>query len=266
MQQWRDVKSRHSDAMVFFRVGDFYEFFYEDAEEGARLLGLTLTARNNGSAAKVPLAGVPARALDDYLARLIKHGRRVAICEQVEDPSEAQGIVRREVVETVTPGTVLNDQLLDARRNNYLAATVPGSNGTHGLAALDLSTGELNVSAVPRGNLDGELGRLAPSELLLPASAGEGANPDLEAGDATRTYRADWIFDFETARTSLERAFGLQSLEGLGFGPAGRGSSPCSRCARDLCVRNPASGHRPFASSSNSEAGRGHATRRDDSA
>lgn len=220
MQQWRDVKSRHSDAMVFFRVGDFYEFFYEDAEEGARLLGLTLTSRNNGSAAKVPLAGVPARALDDYLARLIKHGRRVAICEQVEDPSEAQGIVRREVVETVTPGTVLHDQLLDARQNNYLAAVVDDGAGRHALAAMDLSTGELNVTEVAEAELVGELGRLGPSELLLPSGAAVAGQAWLEEARATRTYRADWIFDYETARSTLERSFSVQSLEGLGFGSA----------------------------------------------
>ncbi|HEX6588592.1 MAG TPA: hypothetical protein VF039_06180, partial [Longimicrobiales bacterium] len=109
MQQWRDAKTRHPDALIFIRVGDFYEMFHEDAEEGARLLGLTLTARNNGGAAHVPLAGIPARARDDYLDRLIRLGRRVAICEQVEDPAEAKGLVRREVTETLTPGAVLSD-------------------------------------------------------------------------------------------------------------------------------------------------------------
>ena len=94
MQQWREAKSRHRDSLLFFRVGDFYELFHGDAEEGARLLGLTLTSRNNGAAAKVPLAGVPAKALDDYLSRLVKMGRRVAICDQVEDPALSKGIVR----------------------------------------------------------------------------------------------------------------------------------------------------------------------------
>ncbi len=140
MQQWRDAKSRHRDALIFFRVGDFYELFHEDAKEASRLLGLTLTARNNGAAAQVPMAGVPARALDDYLARVVRAGRRAAICDQVEDASEARGIVRREVVETVTPGTALHDSLLEARRNNFLVALVPG-----GLAALDLSTGEFHL-------------------------------------------------------------------------------------------------------------------------
>src|SRR3990172_5033836 len=142
MRQWREAKSRHRDALLFFRVGDFYELFHSDAEEGARLLGLTLTSRNNGAAARVPLAGVPAKALDDYLARLVRLGRRVAICDQVEDPALAKGIVRREVTETVTPGTVLADALLAERRNNFLVALVPDGQDGFGLAALDVSTGE----------------------------------------------------------------------------------------------------------------------------
>ncbi|MGD2071396.1 MAG: hypothetical protein PVI57_22195, partial [Gemmatimonadota bacterium] len=180
MQQWREVKSRHRDALVFFRVGDFYELFYGDAEEGSKLLGLTLTSRNNGAAARVPLAGIPVKALDEYLARLVRIGRRVAICEQVEDPAEAKGIVKREVVETVTPGTVLQDTLLAARRNNFIVALSPPQEGRRGVAALDLSTGELSVEEVPDTRLPHELGRLEPSELLLPRSAREvGADPVL---------------------------------------------------------------------------------------
>ena len=148
MRQWREVKSQHRDALVFFRVGDFYEFFFEDAEEGSRLLGLTLTSRNNGAAARVPLAGVPAKALDEYLGRLVALGQKVAICDQVEDPAEANGIVRREVTETVTPGTVLHDALLTAERNNFLVALTEPTDERLGLAALDLSTGELSVQDV----------------------------------------------------------------------------------------------------------------------
>lgn len=132
MKQWRDAKSRHADALIFFRVGDFYEMFYDDAEEGARLLGLTLTTRNNGGAANVPMAGVPAKARDDYVQELVRRGRRVAICEQVEDPAEAKGIVRREVIETVTPGAVMTDRLLSDRKNNFLVALVPGSPAERG--------------------------------------------------------------------------------------------------------------------------------------
>ena len=112
MQQYREIKSRHQDAILFFRMGDFYEMFYDDAEVAARVLGLTLTSRNNGGAAEVPLAGVPVKALNEYLRRLVQQGFRVAICEQVEDPKLAKGIVRREVVETITLGAAFADDLL----------------------------------------------------------------------------------------------------------------------------------------------------------
>src|SRR3712207_3388386 len=140
MLQWRDVKKRHPDALVFFRVGDFYELFNEDAEEGARLLDITLTSRNNGSS-RAPLAGIPAHALDTYLQRLVALGRRVAICEQVQDPREAKGIVRREVIERVTPGAIFSAPLLDSRRNNFLAALAgdPREGASLGLACADLS-------------------------------------------------------------------------------------------------------------------------------
>src|SRR5688500_16285652 len=168
MQQWRDAKSRQPDALIFFRGGDFYEMFAEDAEEGGRRLRLTLTSRNNGGAANVPLAGVPARARDEYIQRLIRLGRRVAVCEQVEDPAEAKGIVRREVVETVTPGAVLADALLSEKRNNYLVA-LQESVGGIALAAADASTGEVFVLHTDAAHLESELARFEPAELLLPA-------------------------------------------------------------------------------------------------
>jgi len=221
MQQWREAKSRNRDALVFFRVGDFYELFNEDAREGARLLGLTLTARNNGAASEVPLAGIPAKALDDYLARLVKLGRRVAICEQVEDPAQAKGIVRREVVETITPGTVLHDALLNSARNTFVVAVTPGVRGRHGVAALDLSTGEMVVQEVAEGELAGELGRLEPAELLLPRgmeSAG-GSPPALAAMEGpVRSWRDDWLFDEATAAEELLTRFRVRSLEPYGFG------------------------------------------------
>ena len=216
MRQWREVKSRNRDSLVFFRVGDFYELFYGDAEEGSRLLGLTLTSRNNGAAARVPLAGVPAKALDDYLGRLVKLGQKVAICDQVEDPAEAKGIVRREVTETVTPGTVLQDTLLTAKRNNFLVALTEATEQGVGVATLDLSTGELSVQAVPPAELRAELGRRDPTELLLPRSLEEA-----EVGDAApgvlRTYRDDWVFDFESAADELQRRYGVKSLDAFGF-------------------------------------------------
>ena len=221
MRQWREAKSRHRDALLFFRVGDFFELFNEDAEEGARLLGLTLTSRNNGAAAKVPLAGVPAKALDDYLARLLQLGRRVAICDQVEDPATAQGIVRREVTETVTPGTVLADTLLAERRNNFLVAVVPDGEGALGLAALDVSTGELTCRRVLAEDAPAELGRLEPSELLVPrglADVAEAVGP-LAGSDCPRTVRDDWMFEEDVCREELLRVYEVHSLDGLDFQP-----------------------------------------------
>ncbi|MCH7891457.1 MAG: hypothetical protein IH921_08140, partial [Gemmatimonadetes bacterium] len=221
MRQWREVKSQHRDALVFFRVGDFYELFFEDAEEGSRLLGLTLTSRNNGAAARVPLAGVPAKALDEYLGRLVALGKRVAICDQVEDPAEATGIVRREVTETVTPGTVLHDALLTAERNNFLVALTEPADERLGLAALDLSTGELSVQDVLIADLGAELGRLDPTELLLPRIFEEGGDGVDSLGDALsgclHTYRDDWVFDYASAADEMKRRYGIQSLEAFGF-------------------------------------------------
>ena len=213
MRQWREAKSRHRDALVFFRVGDFYELFCEDAEEGSRLLGLTLTSRNNGAASRVPLAGVPAKALDEYLGRLVKLGKRVAICEQVEDPAEARGIVRREVVETVTPGTVVSDSLLEASRNNFIVALVPGER-VAGVGALDVSTGEIVLLHAGPDELGDELDRLDPREVLVP----ESGDPWSDLGDGVvRTIRPDWVFDVEAAREELQRRYGVLSLDGFGF-------------------------------------------------
>jgi DNA mismatch repair protein MutS len=215
MQQWRDAKSRHPDALVFFRVGDFYEMFCEDAEEASRLLGLTLTSRNNGGAAHVPLAGVPVRARDEYIQRLIRQGRRVAVCEQVEDPAEAKGIVRREVVETITPGAVLADALLVEGRNNNLVAVMDAAGGGIALAAVDASTGEVTVGLAALPELEAELARFEAAELLLPASWLGRDVPGAEG--ASRTYRPDWIFDPQHGREELRRRYRVTSLDGFGF-------------------------------------------------
>jgi DNA mismatch repair protein MutS len=245
MQQWREAKSRHRDALLFFRVGDFYELFHSDAEEGARLLGLTLTSRNNGAAARVPLAGVPAKALDDYLARLVRLGRRVAICDQVEDPALAKGIVRREVTETVTPGTVLADALLAERRNNFLVALVPDGRDGFGLAALDVSTGEMTAQGVAAADLAAELGRLEPSELLLPRSLEGSRLLDSEGGGPARTFRDDWMFEADVGADALLRLWGVQSLEGFGFqagdGPLVRAAGALVQYLRE--IRPSGAGH-----------------------
>ncbi len=211
IQQYLDIKARHPDSLLFFRVGDFYEMFFEDAEEGSGLLGLTLTSRNNGGTRHVPLAGVPAKAVNEYVLRLLRAGRRVAICEQLEDASEAEGIVRRDVVEIITPGTVLENTLLSADRNNYVAA-IAGT-GPFGVAAVDLSTGEFEVSLGDAGALADDLARLEPSELLLPDNA------DAVDGGWLVTRRPGWKFDAELGVEHLRDRFGVRSVEGFGLDP-----------------------------------------------
>jgi DNA mismatch repair protein MutS len=222
MQQYREIKARHQSAILFFRMGDFYEMFYEDAETAARVLGLTLTARNNGGAAEVPLAGIPVKAGQEYLRRLVQQGYRVAICEQVEDPKLAKGIVRREVVETVSPGVAFADDLLDGARNNFVVAlALPAArdNGsmTMGLAAADVSTGELRLCSAPLRELDALLSRFAPRELLC--ARGAASLPRTSALDGVLiTEREPWEFDEPMARDDLARQFDVRGLDGLGIG------------------------------------------------
>jgi DNA mismatch repair protein MutS len=221
MQQYREIKARHQSAILFFRMGDFYEMFYDDAETAARVLGLTLTSRNNGGASEVPLAGVPVRAGPEYLRRLVQQGYRVAICEQVEDPKVAKGIVRREVVETVSPGVAFADELLDGARNNFIAAlgperATPSGERVAGLAAADVSTGELRLCVVALAELEAMLARVSPRELLVPK------NGDLPARTPTLdgtlvTEREGWEFDEAMAREDLARQFDVRGLDGLGI-------------------------------------------------
>ena len=219
MQQYREIKARHPAAILFFRMGDFYEMFYDDAETAARVLGLTLTSRNNGGAAEVPLAGIPVKAGPDYLRRLVQQGFRVAICEQVEDPKVAKGIVRREVVETVSPGVAFADDLLDGARNNFVVAlALPATRSATmraGLAAADVSTGELKLCTIAMAELDATLARFAPRELLIPA--GTTTLPRSTALDGVLvTEREGWEFDEGMAREDLARQFGVRALDGLG--------------------------------------------------
>jgi DNA mismatch repair protein MutS len=217
MQQYREIKARHQSAILFFRMGDFYEMFYEDAETAARVLGLALTARNNGGAAEVPLAGIPVKAGPEYLRRLVQQGYRVAICEQVEDPRAAKGIVRREVVETVSPGVAFADDLLDGARNNFVVALAAAREvSAIGVAAADVSTGELRLSTVTLGELDAVLARLAPRELLL--ARGSTALPRGPVLDGVLvTEREGWEFDEAMARDEIARQFEVRGLDGLGI-------------------------------------------------
>jgi DNA mismatch repair protein MutS len=214
MQQYREAKSRHPGMLLFFRNGDFYELFEDDAELGSRLLGITLTKRDK----EIPMAGVPHHALDRYLARLLQAGHRVAICEQVEDAAQAKGLIRREVTRVVTPGTLTEDNLLDPRRSNHLAAVCAA--GDHlGLAWVELSTGQFQAANVPWARLPDELGRLAPAECLAsevgPAHLAERVR---EAAPSTAlTARPGWTFDRNTAHAALFRHFGVNTLAGFGF-------------------------------------------------
>jgi DNA mismatch repair protein MutS len=218
MQQYREIKSRHQDAILLFRMGDFYEMFFDDAQVASRVLGLTLTSRNNGGASEVPLAGVPVKVVHEYVRRLVHQGFRVAICDQVEDPRLAKGVVRREVVETVTPGAAFADDLLDAMRNNYLCALVVEGE-TLGVAAADVSTGAFRLVLAGIGDGDAVLARFAPRELLTPRGAGVlGQGQALQAGGALVTERDGWEFDPGLAREEIARHFHLHTLEGLGIG------------------------------------------------
>jgi len=218
MQQYREIKSRHQDAILFFRMGEFYEMFYEDAEVASKTLGLTLTSRNNGGASEVPLAGVPVKAAGEYLRRLIQHGFRVSICEQTEDPKFAKGIVKREVVETITPGAAFSDDLLDGTRNNYLCA-LSRDGDSIGIAAADLSTGELRLTAIEINDLESALSRFTPREVIV--ARGESLTSALRGpvGEEAPmvTEREGWEFDPALGRDQLIERFKVSSLESFGI-------------------------------------------------
>jgi DNA mismatch repair protein MutS len=219
MKQWAEIKARHQAALLWFRVGDFYEMFHEDARTGARILDIALTSRGDG----VPLAGVPVRAAADYLRQALAAGHRVAICEQVEDPKLAKGIVRREVVQTITPGALLEDGWIPGTRNNWIVALAlaPAAGaGASGLAAIDLSTGEFVLESLEPGALHEALARLSPAELLLPDDANRPAASAPLWPVALMTSRPPWEFESALAAGDLARHFGLASLDGLGLSPA----------------------------------------------
>ena len=213
LKHWREMKARHPDTILFYRVGDFYEMFHEDAQLAARILEITLTSRGDG----VPLAGVPVKAATDYLRQLVGAGHRVAICEQVEDPRLAKGLVRREVVETVTPGALLAEGWIPGGRNNWMVAVGPEDGGVAGLAAIDLSTGEFVLESLRQDALDEALSRLAPAELVVPGEDRPPAPPPDR--HSLLTSRDAWEFDPDLAREDLLRRFALASLDGLGIGP-----------------------------------------------
>jgi DNA mismatch repair protein MutS len=219
MRQYHDAKRQHPDALLFFRMGDFYEMFHEDARVASRLLGLTLTSRDKAN--PIPMAGVPVRSVDTYLRRLLALGRKVAICDQMEDPREAKGIVERAVTRIITPGTVTEESVLEAKANNFLGALFVAASGS-GLAWVDVSTGTFKVAEVDRDRVLDELSRVDPSELLVPERLGEDSPEFLamvrEAIRGTITTRPDWAFERSEADRILTHHFGVKSLDGFGCG------------------------------------------------
>ncbi|HOT98254.1 MAG TPA: DNA mismatch repair protein MutS [bacterium] len=217
MEQYLAIKNKHKDAVLFFRMGDFYEMFFEDAKTGASVLGITLTSRAHGKAANVPLAGFPHHALDTYLAKMIKAGYRVAICEQTENPKFAKNIVKREVLEVVTPGTAVVDDLLETKRNNYLLGLVVRDQRC-GAAAVDVSTGEFQVRELALSALDEYLHALAPAELLISTMPHPALEKILQPlAEVTITRREEWMFLYDFALETLNDQFGTLSLKGFGI-------------------------------------------------
>ena len=215
MKQYMEMKKKHPDAILLFRVGDFYETFSEDAIAASEILGITLTRRANGAAQYVELAGFPHHALDTYLPKLVRAGKRVAICEQLEDPKTTKKLVKRGITELVTPGVSINDTLLDHRENNFLAALNFGKQ-TIGVAFLDISTGEFLVAEGSADYIEKLLGNFAPKEVLV-----ERGNKKLLAESFPEHYLAfeldDWIFTEDAAMDRLLKQFETSSLKGFGI-------------------------------------------------
>ncbi len=226
MRQYRQVKEKYPDMILLFRMGDFFETFEDDAVTASKVLGITLTKRSNGGASDVPLAGFPHHALDNYLPKLVKAGFRVAVCEQLEDPKFAKGIVKRDVVEVVTPGANFSDKLLNHKSNNFLAA-VYLKDKICGLAFCDVSTGEFAATEVLEKNLLEQIETINPAEILIPKKNKEavfkllnintGPLYDGEAPKYTITKVDDWVFNLDYANELLTNQFGTQSLKGFGI-------------------------------------------------
>ena len=222
MRQYNSIKAKHPDTVLLFRLGDFFETFGDDAVITAKVCGITLTKRNNGAAGEIPLAGFPHHQLDSYLPKLVRAGYRAAVCEQLEDPKTAKGIVKRDVVEVVTPGVAMYDKLLDARRNTYVAAlvfseTVPGVLRA-GIAYADASTAEFATCECPEDRIQSTLESIAPAEILVPRSQMERAMKYLRLLPSMPavTRQEDWIASEQFARENLLKYLRTHTLKGFG--------------------------------------------------
>jgi DNA mismatch repair protein MutS len=215
MKQYNQIKARHPEALLLFRVGDFYETFREDAIKTSKILGIILTKRKNGTAAEIELAGFPHHSLDTYLPKLVRAGQRVAICDQLEDPKMTKTIVKRGVTELVTPGVSFNDQVLEQGKNNFLCALHFGKEEI-GVAFLDVSTGEFLVAEGNKEYIDKLISGFEPSEIIFQKNR----NKDFQGqfGENHYTFRLeDWIFTTEYANENLNKHFGTSSLKGFGI-------------------------------------------------
>jgi len=213
MQQYWRLKNQHPDQLMFYRMGDFYEIFYEDAKKAAKLLDITLTARGQSAGMAIPMCGIPYHAAEGYLAKLVKLGESVVICEQIGDPATSKGPVERQVVRIITPGTVSDEALLDERRDNLIAAVL-GDERLFGLAVLDITSGRFSVLEIKGWeNLLAELERLDPVELLIPDDWPQGLPAEKRRGSARR---APWDFERDSAFKSLCQQFSTQDLKGFG--------------------------------------------------
>ena len=212
MRQYLAIKAQHPDMLVFYRMGDFYELFHEDAEKAARLLGITLTKRGSSNGEPIKMAGVPYHAAEQYLAKLTKLGEAVAICEQVGDPAKSKGPVERQVMRILTPGTLTDTALLDDTRNNLLLAVYPGD-GLVGLARINLASGEFILSEIAPGLLGQELERISPAELLI---ADDFNHPAVTQYSCAKRRLSAWQFDFDSATAILTKQFNTFDLAGYG--------------------------------------------------
>ncbi len=219
MKQYYEIKEANPGALLLYRMGDFYEMFNEDAQTAARILGITLTKRNHGGGGETPLAGFPHHALERYAHKLVKGGYRIAICEQVEDPKTAKGIVKRDVVEVISAGTGMDDTFIDEHLNSYIVSITPA--GVHyGLAVCDLSTGEFFATSLDKSALEEEIARIDPNEILLSEEQKE-SDIVKRLGEIfpekPLAYTSVWKFELTEASSSLTSHFAVQSVEGLGL-------------------------------------------------
>ena len=217
MEQYSSIKAQNEGAILFFRMGDFFEMFFEDAKVASKVLGLTLTSRSHTNEDKVPLAGFPYHQIENYLAKMIRAGYRVAVCEQVEDPKKAKGLVKREVIEVVTAGSSMSDSILEDSRNNYLASAALDKN-ILGIAVTDISTGEFFAAEGEASELREEFLRLNPSEIILPESSVEALKEILHLNsNITVTPVDDFYFSPTYAEDTLKSQFNVISLRGMGL-------------------------------------------------